>query len=126
MGVRQGMATDSLKLNLGPPCLTLLHPAGGSPLKRPYNHFRGGPPAGPAAFGHLLTFGHPKTYADVLESRNLVPYYCSASVRGTVGGRLPSRKQEHRCTAWGVERGRRRPQATCPVGGPAALQASQP
>jgi hypothetical protein len=40
MGVRRGVAMDSL--NLHPPCFTLLRPAGGRPLKRPYGHFRGG------------------------------------------------------------------------------------
>jgi hypothetical protein len=45
---------DSLKFHPGPPCLTLLCPAGGPPHKQPYGCFRGGPPAGRAACGHLL------------------------------------------------------------------------
>jgi hypothetical protein len=41
MGVWQGVAMDSLKYHQGPPCPTLLRPAGGPPLKQPYGHFRG-------------------------------------------------------------------------------------
>jgi hypothetical protein len=43
----------------GPPCLTLLRPAGRPPLKQPYGGFRGGPPTGRAAYGHLLPLGTP-------------------------------------------------------------------
>jgi hypothetical protein len=42
------------KVSPGPPCLTLLRPAGGPPPKRPYGHFRGSPPAGRAACSRLL------------------------------------------------------------------------
>jgi hypothetical protein len=42
MGVWQGVAINSLKFHQGPPCPTLLHPAGGPPLKWPCNRFRGG------------------------------------------------------------------------------------
>jgi hypothetical protein len=35
MGVWQGVAMDSVKFHSGPPCLTLLRPAGRPPLKRP-------------------------------------------------------------------------------------------
>jgi hypothetical protein len=38
---------DSLKFHLGPPCYTLLRPAGGPPLIKPYGHFRGGPSSTP-------------------------------------------------------------------------------
>jgi hypothetical protein len=51
MGVWQGMVMDSLKLHPGPPCPTLLRPAGGSPMKQPYGHFMGGLPAGWPACG---------------------------------------------------------------------------
>jgi hypothetical protein len=54
MGVWQGVAVDSLKLHLGPPCLTLLHPAGRPSLKRPHGHFRYAPPAGRVACCRLL------------------------------------------------------------------------
>jgi hypothetical protein len=49
LGVRKGVAMDSLKFHLSPPCPTLLCPAGGPPPNRPYSRFRGGPPAGRAA-----------------------------------------------------------------------------
>jgi hypothetical protein len=39
IGVRQGVAMDSLNLHPGPPCPTLLCPAGGPPLKRLYAQF---------------------------------------------------------------------------------------
>jgi hypothetical protein len=35
MGLWQGVTMDSLKFHPGPPCPTLLRPAGGPPLKRP-------------------------------------------------------------------------------------------
>jgi hypothetical protein len=41
MGVWQGVAMDSLKFHLGPPCPTLLRLMGGPLLKRPYGYFRG-------------------------------------------------------------------------------------
>jgi hypothetical protein len=46
MGVWEGVAMDSLKFHLGLPCPTLVRPAGWPPLKRPYRHFKGGPPTG--------------------------------------------------------------------------------
>jgi hypothetical protein len=54
IGIQQGVAMDSLKFHAGPPCPTLLPPVGKTPMKRLYSHFRGGPPAGRAAYGHLL------------------------------------------------------------------------
>jgi hypothetical protein len=47
---------DSLNFHSGLPCPTLLRPAGGAPLKRPVVRFRGSPPTGQAACGHLLPF----------------------------------------------------------------------
>jgi hypothetical protein len=44
--VWQGVAMDSLKFHLSPPCPTILNPAGEPPLKQRYSHFRGGLPAG--------------------------------------------------------------------------------
>jgi hypothetical protein len=65
MGVWQGVAMD-LKFQPGPPCLTLLCPVGGLPLRRPYGRFRGGPPAGWVACGRLLP----------LQSRHAVRLCC--------------------------------------------------
>jgi hypothetical protein len=59
MGVYQGVAMDSLKLHLGLPCLTLLRTAGRQSLKRPYGHFRDGPPTERAACGRPLPFWTP-------------------------------------------------------------------
>jgi hypothetical protein len=59
MGVWQGVAMDSLKFHPGPPCQTLLIPAGGSPLKLPYNCFRSGPPCPEVIFYPLR---HPAPY----------------------------------------------------------------
>jgi hypothetical protein len=53
MGVWQGVTMDSLKFHLGPPCLTLLCPAGRPPLKRQGRQ--------PAAVFYPL--GHPTLYA---------------------------------------------------------------
>jgi hypothetical protein len=50
---------DSLKFHPGPQCPTLLRPAGGPPLKHPYNRFWGGSPAGRAARGSLPPFWTP-------------------------------------------------------------------
>jgi hypothetical protein len=62
LGIWQGVAMNSLKFFPGPPCLTILRPAGGPTLKRPYGCFRGGLPAGwPTAV--FYPFGHPKRYA---------------------------------------------------------------
>jgi hypothetical protein len=57
--VWQGVAMDSLKFHLGPPCPTLLWPAGGPPLKQPYGHFRGSPPAGWATCSRVLPLWTP-------------------------------------------------------------------
>jgi hypothetical protein len=59
MGVWQGVSMYSLNFYPGPPCLTLLGLAGGPPLKRPYSHFRAGPPTGWVACGRLLAFWTP-------------------------------------------------------------------
>jgi hypothetical protein len=57
--VWQWVAMDSLEFHPGPPCPTLLRPAGGPPMKRPYVHFWGGPPSGRAACGRLLPLWPP-------------------------------------------------------------------
>jgi hypothetical protein len=59
IGVWQGVAMDSLKLHLGPPHPTPLCPLGRSPLKRSLDRFRGGMPAGLAAFDRLLPYWTP-------------------------------------------------------------------
>jgi hypothetical protein len=61
MGVSLGVAMDSLKFQLGPPCPTLLCPAGRPPVKQPCGRFRGGPPARRVACGHLLPPRTPNT-----------------------------------------------------------------
>jgi hypothetical protein len=59
IGVRQGVTMDPLKFYLGPPCLNLLCPVGGPPLKRPNSCFRGGPPIGWVAYSCLLPLWKP-------------------------------------------------------------------
>jgi hypothetical protein len=52
-----------LKFHSGPPCPTLLRPAGGPPLKRPYGRFMADPPAGQAACSSLLSLWTPYALA---------------------------------------------------------------
>jgi hypothetical protein len=59
MGVWQGVAMDSLDFHPCPPCLTLLRPAGGPPLKQPYNRFRGADVFFP--FGQLTPYAYAYT-----------------------------------------------------------------
>lgn len=65
MAVWQGVTMDFLKFHPGPPWPILLSPVGGPSLKRPYDHFRGGPPAGVARphgerpVADFYCFGHP-------------------------------------------------------------------
>jgi hypothetical protein len=49
MGIWKWVEMDSPMFHPGLPCLTLLRPAGGPPLKRPYGRFRDGLPAERAA-----------------------------------------------------------------------------
>jgi hypothetical protein len=81
MGVWQEVAINSLKVHPDLPCPTLLHPASRPPLKRPYSHFRDGPPTGQAAifypFGHP---SHPTLYAygySIIVSICICAYFCS-------------------------------------------------
>jgi hypothetical protein len=60
MGVWQGVAMDSLKFHPGLPCLTLLCPAGGPPLKWP--HGLACPQGGRPVLVFYL-FGDPTLYA---------------------------------------------------------------
>jgi hypothetical protein len=53
------VAKDALKYHPGLPCPTLLQPAGGPPLKRPYGCFRDGPPTGQVACGCVLPLWTP-------------------------------------------------------------------
>jgi hypothetical protein len=69
MGVWQGVVMNSLKFHPGPPCPTLLRPAGGPLLKRPFGRFRGRPLAGRAAFGHLQPPSATHSYAFVRSLR---------------------------------------------------------
>jgi hypothetical protein len=59
VGVWQGVAMDSLKFHPGSPCPTLLRPADGPSLRWSYECFRGGPPVGRMACGHLLALWIP-------------------------------------------------------------------
>jgi hypothetical protein len=59
IGVQQGVTVYCLKFHPGLPCPTLLCPTGEPPLKRPYSHCRGDPPAGWAFCGRLLLFWTP-------------------------------------------------------------------
>jgi hypothetical protein len=59
MGICQGVAMDSLKFHPALKCRTLLRPAGGPPLKRPYSRFRGSPLTGWAACGRLQLLRTP-------------------------------------------------------------------
>jgi len=52
--VREGVSTDSLKFHVGPPCPTLIRPAGEPPPKRPYGRLGGVPLTGRVACGRLL------------------------------------------------------------------------
>jgi hypothetical protein len=54
MGIWQGVAMDSLRFNPGPPCHTFLRSVGRPLMKRPYDCFRLGPPAGRTACRRLL------------------------------------------------------------------------
>ena len=63
ISVWQGVAMDSLKLYLDPPCPNLLYPVGGPPLKRPNSCFKGGPPTGRAVCGRLIPLWIPTPYA---------------------------------------------------------------
>jgi hypothetical protein len=65
MGVWQGVAMDSLKFHLGPPCPTILCPVDGPPLKCSYGRLKGGPLAECVA---VYPFGHPTPYAYDRES----------------------------------------------------------
>jgi hypothetical protein len=70
MGVWKGMAMDSPKFQPVPPCLTLLFPAGGPPLKRTNGQFFGGPPPGPS-FTLLDTIRHMPMHQPVTEAQLL-------------------------------------------------------
>jgi hypothetical protein len=64
---RQGRTwqrVDFLKFHPGPPCPTLLHPAGGTPLKRPRTAVSGvARPQGGRPAAVFYPFGHPTPYA---------------------------------------------------------------
>jgi hypothetical protein len=76
MGLWQEVPMDSLKFQLGPPCPTLLCPAGRPLLKRPYGHFRGGWPAAVFyPFGHLTPYAYaPLTRKDL--HKNVNNFFC--------------------------------------------------
>jgi hypothetical protein len=58
MGVRQGVAMDSLEFHSGDDLL-FFRPAGRPSLKQPNGCFRGGAPTGRAAYCHLLPLWTP-------------------------------------------------------------------
>jgi hypothetical protein len=62
--IREGVSTDSLKFHMGPPCPTLIRPAGGPPPKRPSSS----PLDTPCRTG--LSLGLPlSSWAHLIESR---------------------------------------------------------
>jgi hypothetical protein len=63
MGVWQGVATDSLRFYPGPPCPTLLRPAGEPPLKRLHVVSGMARPQGEQPAAVFYPFGHPMPYA---------------------------------------------------------------
>jgi hypothetical protein len=81
----------SLKFHPGPPCPTLLRPAGGPPLKRPYGRFWGGPPrrAGGLRPSRSLLDAPRRTPVDLVSIRvRLEIAILSSESRFFVGGRV--------------------------------------
>jgi hypothetical protein len=56
----------------GPPCSTLLRPAGRQPLKQPYGRFRNGPAAGSVACCRLLSPWTPHTVRLCLQPHTVI------------------------------------------------------
>jgi hypothetical protein len=88
---------DSLKYHSDPLCSTLLRPAGGPPLKRPYDRFRGDFPTGWAACSRLLPL---RTSHAVRLRRHLTPkifgenlFMLTRVSRGSEGKSSPEKKQ---------------------------------
>jgi hypothetical protein len=80
--VLQGGSTDSLKFHSDSPCPTLLHPAGGPPLKWPYGQFGGGPPTGRVAWGRVLPFWTPHAVGEFLDQGDAKWIVIRRSLRG--------------------------------------------
>jgi hypothetical protein len=93
MDAWEGMAMDSIKFHPDPTCPTLLRPAGGPPLKRPYDHFRGGLPAGRVACGHLLPLWTPHAVRLCFHFPLVLLFFRLNKVVGVF----------HRRTAWGIQ-----------------------
>jgi hypothetical protein len=74
IGVRQGVATDSLNFHLVSPCPTLLRLAGGPTLKQHYSLFRGSPRTGQAACGRLLLAWTPHAVSLCAQKKVLVGF----------------------------------------------------
>jgi hypothetical protein len=74
MFVWQGVAMDPLKFHTGPPCPTLLCPAGMPPLKQLYRRFRGSPQGRrPMAIFHPFRHPTPYPYASFCQFNNKEP-----------------------------------------------------
>jgi hypothetical protein len=69
----QGVAMDFTKYHSGPPCLTILPPAGGPPLKQPYGRFWNDPPTERAASGRYIPPWTPRAIR--LNAMNLKTKY---------------------------------------------------
>jgi hypothetical protein len=76
MGVRQGVAMDSLKFHPGSPCPTILCPTLLSPAGVP---FQGWPPAGQVAYGRLLPLRTPLAVRYVQNRSD--PIFCDVARR---------------------------------------------
>jgi hypothetical protein len=94
MGVWQGVTMNSLKFYPGPPCCTSLRPAGRRPLKS-HGHFRGGPPAGRAAYGRLLPYWKPHAVRLCLPPSDANAYMSSATFSQTWGKTLQKETEKN-------------------------------
>jgi hypothetical protein len=77
IGVWQGVAMDSPKYHYGPPCPTLLCPAGEPSLTQPYGCFRGGRLVGWATCGYLSPSWTPHAIRLCLQRLYSITHNCS-------------------------------------------------
>jgi hypothetical protein len=91
MDVWQGVAMDPLRYDMGPPCLILLRPAGGPPLKRPEGRFL---PFWTPHSLHLWSFQDFAKTSDALRHTSGHP---SPGLSTEPGVTVPERLQTLRC-----------------------------